>query len=593
MFHIAETPCTLRMSCCIIAKLGKVRNKRGVIVKFTVRRKLWAGFLGVVVIMICIGAIGYGALKNVNSKYRFLIDDRMHKVVLLEQQLADQNAVASNARGYMLYEKDTYVESIEELYSQMNTRLDELDSIITVAAMKETLGEIKASTSEYYKVIQDIIAITQAGDHERALQFGVERAAVQANIVSNIHKMIDYQRQSQNEMEQQVEKFTANSALLMFVLIIIGIAGSIVISQIISRLISSPVSAMTRALEEVADGNFALEPIRVKNKDEIGTMADALNQMTSDLCGIIERAKDSAVQLGVQSEELSASAEESLAASEMVAEVSERNLQTSERQTQIVNQSTASMDEMVTAIDIITEDNEKMLNSSEDVAKLVKQGSALMHDTTTQMASISETIGSSIETINEMAKNTENIRNVTSIITSIAEQTNLLALNAAIEAARAGEHGKGFAVVAEEVRNLAEQSKQSTEEIGRMIDTIIEDVLQVVSSTDEGHRRVEEGLVYTRKTNAIFAEIEDATSDVSEKVATVSSAIEEIRAMTDEVANGAKQVEELAVQASAEAQSTSAATEEQLAANEEITSSAQTLASLAEQLQRDMGRFRV
>lgn len=574
-------------------EVGEDLKKWGVIVKFTVKRKLWAGFLGVAVIMVFIGVIGYNALQNVNSKYRFLIDDRMHKVILLEQQLADQNAIASNARGYMLYEKDTYRDSIEEIYSQMNGRLDELDGIITAPAMKETLGEIKTSTAEYYEVIQSVIAAKQAGDHERALQVGVERAAVAANIVSNIHKMIDFQRQSQNEMEQQVEKFTANSTLLMFILILAGIAGSVIISQVISRLISNPVSVMTTALKEASDGNFALEPVQVKNKDEIGDMAVALNQMTKDLQGIIGRAKNSAIQLNVQSEELSASAEESLAASEVVAEVSERNLQTSEAQSQIVSQSAASMAEMATAIDVITEDNEKMLNSSEEVAALVKQGSSLMHDTTDQMAGISETIGSSIETINEMAKNTENIRNVTSMITSIAEQTNLLALNAAIEAARAGEHGKGFAVVAEEVRNLAEQSKQSTEEIGRMIDTIIEDVLQVVSTTDEGHRRVEEGLVYTRKTNAIFTEIEAATSDVSEKVATVSSAIEEIRAMTDEVANGSKQVEELAVQASAEAQSTSAATEEQLAANEEITSSAQTLAGLAEQLQRDMGRFRV
>ena len=90
-----------------------------------------------------------------------------------------------------------------------------------------------------------------------------------------------------------------------------------------------------------------------------------------------------------------------------------------------------------------------------------------MEDVTGQMTVINTTIGQSAEIMGGMANYSEEIRKVTSLITSIAEQTNLLALNAAIEAARAGEHGKGFAVVAEEVRHLAEQSKESAKDIGQ------------------------------------------------------------------------------------------------------------------------------
>src|SRR5690606_12665045 len=117
-----------------------------------------------------------------------------------------------------------------------------------------------------------------------------------------------------------------------------------------------------------------------------------------------------------------------------------------------------------------------------------------------------------------------NIRTVTALISDIAEQTNLLALNAAIEAARAGEHGKGFAVVAEEVRNLAEQSKRSTEDIGTMIDAMITNVSKAVASTEEGHKRVGEGLEATKRTSDVFHNIENATQDVGEKVSAVSAA---------------------------------------------------------------------
>lgn len=562
-------------------------------VKFTVGRKLWFGFMSVVIIMIVIGVVGFLSLKNVNTKYDFLINDRMHKVILLEEQRSDENDLAKNIRGYMLYGSQSYIKELEKAQQRIAERFNELDQTLKSSTMQDSLVAIREASTEYDKVLQNILDQKRVGNNEGALAVGMRGAKYQESISDNINSMVDFQRQQQEKLEKEVANYTKSASILMGVLIALGIIGSIIITAVISRLIRVPVSQMTAALAEVSAGNFALEEVKIKNKDEIGDMSTTLNQMVADLRGIFDRSQNSALLLAAQSEQLSASAEESLAASEMVAEISEKNLQTSEMQSTIVNQSTVAMGEMVTAIDVITQDNEEMLNSSEDVARLVKEGSALMGVTTDQMTNISQTIGDSMNTINEMAEHTESIRSVTSMITAIAEQTNLLALNAAIEAARAGEHGKGFAVVAEEVRNLAEQSKQSTQEIGRMIDTIINDVTQVVSSTAEGRKRIEEGLVSTEKTNAIFMDIEHATSDVSEKVSTVSVAIEEIRAMADEVAEGAKQVEDLAIQAAAEAQSTSAATEEQLAANEEITSSSQSLAQLAEQLQTDMSRFKV
>ncbi|PIC71492.1 hypothetical protein CSV77_05555 [Sporosarcina sp. P16b] len=561
--------------------------------KFTVGKKLWIGFMSLVIIIIIIGLIGFLALKNINEKYSFLINDRMHKVILLERQQNDQNNLTKNIRGYMLYGSETYIKELEETQSRIENNLTELEKILKNNTMRNALVSIREASKEYDKVLLSIIEEKRAGNDEQALVIGTNGVGFQITISDTINQMIDYQRQQQEQLEKEVASYTNSAISLMTILIALGIIGSVVVTMIITRLISRPVGTMTTALAEVSAGNFAIEEVKIKNNDEIGDMAITLNEMVADLRGIIDRAKNSALHLAAQSEELSASAEESLAASEMVAEISEKNLQTSEMQTTIVNQSTSSMEEMLTAIDVITQDNEDMLNSSDDVAQLVKQGSALMGETTDQMTNISKTIGDSMETINKMSEHTESIRGVTSMIAAIAEQTNLLALNAAIEAARAGEHGKGFAVVAEEVRNLAEQSKQSTQEIGRMIDTIIHDVETVVTSTNEGRKRVAEGLLSTEKTNAVFLDIEHATSDVSEKVSTVSSAIEEIRAMTDEVTEGAKRVEELAVQAAAEAESTSAATEEQLAANQEITSSSQTLAELAEQLQNDMSRFKV
>lgn len=265
----------------------------------------------------------------------------------------------------------------------------------------------------------------------------------------------------------------------------------------------------------------------------------------------------------------------------------------SELQADTVKESVMSMGEMATGINRMTNDNEALLISSAEVVRLVDEGATLMQDFTQQMDTIRLTNEQSAGMIRDMATHSGQIRSVTALITAIAEQTNLLALNAAIEAARAGEHGKGFAVVAEEVRKLAEKSKQSTANIGRMIDTMMHNVESVVARTEDGNRHVAEGLVASGKTGDVFHQIENAANDMSEKLATVSAAIEQIRGVTAIVSDGSLKVQELALQASVEAQASSAATEEQLAATEEIASSAQTLAEIAETLQVDMARFTV
>lgn len=560
---------------------------------FTVGKKLGAGFFSVIVIIILIGGVGAVSIKNVYDRYQLLLQDQVYKVSLLQEILTDQNRLTSNIRGYTLYENPAYLSEIDNAKRNNAKNLKLLEDRTSNIEMKELIQETKETTIEYGEVIRNVVREVQSGSSQRASQIGVSGLALQEDITNNIKEMIHYQNNEREKTEKEVAAYTKSVTNLMIVLVIAGVLGSIVITMIINGLISRPVRKMTEALFKLSKGNFALEEVSVKNRDEIGDMADSLNLMIADLRGIIQRAKDSADQLAMQSEELSASAEVSLTASETVSGISQKNLHTSGMQARIVTQSTASMEDMITAIDKITEDNEDMLGSSEKVVHLVKEGSELMSKFTTQMETISKTIGKSTVIINDMANHSKSIRNVTDMITAIAEQTNLLALNAAIEAARAGEHGKGFAVVAEEVRNLAEQSKQSTEKINHMIDTIIMNVANAVTSTEDGHKHVEEGLESTKQTSLLFTNIEMATEDVSGKISMVSSAIKQIRGMTHEVVVSTNKVKELAAQVAEETQLTSEATEEQLAANEEITSNSQMLADMAEQLQGDMGRFQV
>ncbi|WP_203247921.1 methyl-accepting chemotaxis protein [Sporosarcina beigongshangi] len=563
--------------------------------RFTVGKKLWGGFLSVLVLLVIVGAMGYWSLLKMNDEYRFLIDDRVEKIKLLQELSATQLKTENDVRGFLLFNNVSYLTNRSDLSDLFDAQWEQLYSMNQDDSAKLLLDGIKGGRQSYTEAADKTISEFNKAikDMEAAVSIASIAAVHDKAIEQKITELIEQQEEEMRQTEVSLKSLLNWTRLVIIGMIGVAVVLSIVVAQLISRSIARPVGKMTGALAEIAAGNLAVEPLSIRNRDEIGEMATAFNEMTGDLRGIITRARESAAELSSQAEGLSASSDQSLAASEMVSEIAERNLTGSSTQVEIVQKTSAAVGEMIVGIDRINDDNEAMLLSSEDVTKLVEEGAGLMQDVTEQMTVISSAIRQSEGIMNGMATRSEEIRKVTSLITDIAEQTNLLALNAAIEAARAGEHGKGFAVVAEEVRNLAEQSKRSAAEIGSMIDAIIGNVGQAVSSTEDGNRSVEEGLVVTERTREVFSRIEFAAGDVGEKISAVSAAIVQIRMMTEEVVGGATQVNELAIQLAEEAQSTSAATEQQLASNEEISSSSQMLANLAEKLRSDMSRFTV
>lgn len=152
----------------------------------------------------------------------------------------------------------------------------------------------------------------------------------------------------------------------------------------------------------------------------------------------------------------------------------------------------------------ISSSAEKAAATADQTALMSLEGTKAIDKVSAQMQSINETVVSLSEAFKHLTERSNEIGNITEVITSIAEQTNLLALNAAIEAARAGEQGKGFAVVADEVRKLAEQSAQSAEQITRLITIIQNDTKQTMNSVISATGEVKEGLVVVHEAGGAF-----------------------------------------------------------------------------------------
>ncbi|WP_419958147.1 methyl-accepting chemotaxis protein [Psychrobacillus psychrotolerans] len=559
--------------------------------KLTISKKLWGGFTAVLGLLIIASAMSMWTTYDISSKYDSLIDEELEHVSLIEKVELIQKDMSTSVLEYLMFSKLTSVEKLENNYKQVTEITTSLSSDLKDTTSKELVEELQKKSKQLYESNNQIIEIKKKNgmyqkNASESTKLNLEIADVLVELKSNVENRAE---QTRDELNTYVG--TAN--IVTLILTILSIVVGVLVSHFISRSIAKPITKVTNGLVEIADGNLTIEPIIIKNKDEVGEMATTFNKMSGDLQRIVSGVRDSSMQLAANAEELTASSEESLASSQMVAKSAEAQMLASDEQVNHMDASMQSMTDLQKGVSQIASSNDEMLKATDGVRSLVTQGSNVVTNVASQMDNIYTTFHETTEIMKNMAKHSDEIQNITSMITDISDQTNLLALNAAIEAARAGEYGKGFAVVAEEVRKLAEQSKNSAAEIAAMVQLIQTASSSAVKAITSGGEKVEEGLAQTTESLNVFHQIETSVDDVVQKVESVTIAISNIQEISSSVTESVQQVQSLATQAADGASDTSAATEQQLAANEEISSNAQFLADLAEKLQNEVSHFKI
>ncbi|SFQ53627.1 methyl-accepting chemotaxis protein [Psychrobacillus psychrotolerans] len=559
--------------------------------KLTISKKMWFGFSAVLLLLVITSIITQIGTSMLTDRYKELLDDDIAKIDLVEEITVIQKDMATAILEFVMFGQR---EAVDKFDAEIEKGSVAARALIEKAPDAESMGLMKELQTETVKLFESNNKIIELKSANKPFeQYAASSSEINAGVLDILAELKQVQEGNLADTRADLEKFEANTSNLLILLTIAAIIIGILISYFIGKSISNPIQKVTKGLEEISNGNLAVEPIIIKNKDEVGTMAKTFNKMSSDLQQIVSSVRDSSMQLAANAEELSASSEESLASSQMVAKSAEEQMVASEQQVKHMESSMNSMEGLKHGVSEIASSNDEMLQATDGVQTLVTKGSSVVSEVANQMETIHTTFTETTEIMKDMAKHSDEIQNITSLITDISEQTNLLALNAAIEAARAGEYGKGFAVVAEEVRKLAEQSKNSASEIESMVKLIQTASGSAVKAITTGGDKVEQGLAKTTESLHVFQEIETSVVDVVNKVELVTSAIGQIQEMANSVTESAQQVQTIATHAADSASDTSAATEQQLAANEEISSNAQSLADLAEQLQNEVSHFKL
>ena len=195
--------------------------------------------------------------------------------------------------------------------------------------------------------------------------------------------------------------------------------------------------------------------------------------------------------------------------------------------------------------------------------------------------------------VENLTNTTKNIGMFVQSIEDIAEQTNMLALNAAIEAARAGEAGKGFAVVAEEVRKLADQSRQSTEEIAHLMENISEESQLAIEAMELMKKVSQEQNTAVDSTNKAFGDIANGIETIVAKIKDVNDAVSGMQSDKDAVINAIENISSVSEETAASSQQVAATTEQQLKEIDDMKVAAEQLNELVQELDKKLKKFKI
>lgn len=405
--------------------------------------------------------------------------------------------------------------------------------------------------------------------------------------------MVVFNQEGGRQAEQESLNVYKTSVNISLIVLSVIIAFMLTTCYVLVKNISSPVRKASQALNRIANGDLTVEPIIVKNKDEIGVLVGSVNQMVDHLRKSVEQMMQASNSVAASSQQLFASSEQNTSASHHVAQAVQDFATGADTQAQSSMECGRAMEEMAVGIQRIAETTSDVSDLSISATQIAEQGTHSMERVVSKMQAVSHSVDAANKVIKELEKHSQSIGQISTLIGNIASQTNLLALNAAIEAARAGESGKGFAVVAGEVRKLASQTDDSVRDISELISNIQRDSVRAAAVMNTGLLEVQEGLKEVGMAELAFGQIVNASQEVASKIQETAAAAQQMAASSEEVAATVASVGSVAQQTSGTAQSVAAATEEQLASTEEITASAESLAGIAQDLHQVVSSFRI
>lgn len=318
--------------------------------------------------------------------------------------------------------------------------------------------------------------------------------------------------------------------LIEYLLLIVSIIASVFVSIYTARGMVRYVNIFRQHSEKVASGDLR-HRIDILSNDELGQLGNDLNTMTNSLTAITKQITEACHSMVTTIEEVKQAV----------------NIQSSgaTEQASSINQITASLEEIEKSSSQTIEKAKTLGEVAQRTREKGSLGLEAVEKSVLGMKMVRDKVQTIAQTILDLSNQTQQVGEITSVVNTLAQQSKMLALNASIEAAKAGEAGKGFAVVASEVKNLAEQSEQSTTQVQKILEDIRRATEKAVMATEEGTKGVDQGTNLVEQTGDIVKNLSDVIHETTIATQQIEAAIRQEGVGIEQITAGMNEINQV------------------------------------------------
>jgi methyl-accepting chemotaxis protein len=412
----------------------------------------------------------------------------------------------------------------------------------------------------------EIIPLIIEGKLVESLRFAVgaqqERAQKIRVITDELGKAAEEDaRRAMAESEQRAHQ----SMQLFMIIAIAAILLAVTMVLFLNRIIAVPLGTISGVAERVALGDLTVNVPQDDRADEVGTLSRAFRAMIENLRRTTREIHEGVGVLASSSSEILATTTQVAAGSAETATA--------------VSETTATVEEVKQTAQVSSQKAKYVSESAQKVAQVSQAGRKSVEEATQGMHRIQEQMESIAGSIVRLSEQSQAIGEIIATVNDLAEQSNLLAVNAAIEAARAGEQGKGFAVVAQEVKSLAEQSRQATAQVRTILGDTQKATSAAVLATEQGSKAVEAGVKQSAQAGESIRLLAEGIAEAAQAATQIAASSQQQMAGMDQVALAMENIKQASVQ--------------NVAGTKQAEAAAQSLHELGQKLKQLAGQYKV